>query len=141
MPPLLSRVKTHNTTCNCKFATVQDPTREGEQSGCEGVVLSMSPVKDSVHLMSHHRRHQSSTLQDVSFNNLVGEIPNDISSAKALNFIYLSSNLLSGNVPDLFLKKGSSMNLNLNLYRSSSMENNLRAVLPCSRNVNCPRFC
>ncbi|XP_019078074.1 probable LRR receptor-like serine/threonine-protein kinase RFK1 isoform X3 [Vitis vinifera] len=77
---------------------------------------------------------------DVSFNNLVGEIPNDISSAKALNFIYLSSNLLSGNVPDLFLKKGSSMNLNLNLYRSSSMENNLRAVLPCSRNVNCPRY-
>ncbi|RVW24986.1 putative LRR receptor-like serine/threonine-protein kinase RFK1 [Vitis vinifera] len=100
-------------------------------------------------------------VKDVSFNKLVGEVPSDLSLAKALNYIYLSGNLLSGNIPDLFLKKGSSidlsynnfswqgpeqpacqenMNLNVNLYRSSSMENNLRAVLPCSKNDNCPQY-
>ncbi|WJZ99666.1 hypothetical protein VitviT2T_018088 [Vitis vinifera] len=41
---------------------MQDPTREGKQFDCEGVVSSTSPVKDPVHLTSHHRQHQSSTL-------------------------------------------------------------------------------
>ncbi|GMH05201.1 hypothetical protein Nepgr_007041 [Nepenthes gracilis] len=95
---------------------------------------------------------------DVSFNMLVGEIPNDI-SAKNLKFIFLTHNLLTGNVPDTILQDGrnidlsyndftylgpqqpacqENMKLNINLFRSSSTENSLRRVLPCSEAVDCP---
>ena len=43
--PTLVDVKTHDdTTCSCKFAIMQDPTLEGEQSDYETVVLPMSPL-------------------------------------------------------------------------------------------------
>ncbi|KAA8519598.1 hypothetical protein F0562_013957 [Nyssa sinensis] len=97
---------------------------------------------------------------DVSFNRLVGEIPNDL-RGRSLTFVFLSGNLLSGNIPDSILKEGSSidlsynnfswqgpeqpacrenMNLNINLFKSSSTENTLREFLPCAKNVNCPRY-
>ncbi|XP_057949736.1 probable LRR receptor-like serine/threonine-protein kinase RFK1 isoform X2 [Malania oleifera] len=96
---------------------------------------------------------------DVSFNKLVGEIPNNI-RARRLNYIFLSANQLTGNVPDSILIKGGSidlsynnftwqgpeqptcqenMNLNINLFRSSK-ENDLKGILPCSKNVNCPQY-
>ncbi|KAB5534185.1 hypothetical protein DKX38_017271 [Salix brachista] len=87
---------------------------------------------------------KSLELLDVSFNKLVGKIP-DIISADRLRFIFLTRNLLSGDISDSILKDGSNvdlsynnfslqspdqpicrenMNLNLNLFRSSSMGNN-----------------
>ncbi|CAL5412405.1 unnamed protein product [Camellia sinensis] len=45
---------------------------------------------------------------DVSFNRLVGEIPNDI-NGKNLKFVFLSGNMLRGNVPDSILKDGFSI--------------------------------
>uniref|UniRef100_A0A6N2KFE7 non-specific serine/threonine protein kinase n=1 Tax=Salix viminalis TaxID=40686 RepID=A0A6N2KFE7_SALVM len=62
---------------------------------------------------------KSLELLDVSFNKLVGKIPDSI-SADRLRFI----NLLSGDISDSILKDGSNVNLNLNLFRSSSMGNN-----------------
>lgn len=97
---------------------------------------------------------------DVSFNMLVGEIPTAI-SARRLRFIYLTGNMLSGNIPNSILKDGSSidlsynnftwqddqqpacqdgMNLNLNLFRSSIKENKLEEYVPCSKNFSCPRY-
>ncbi|KAA8515039.1 hypothetical protein F0562_018173 [Nyssa sinensis] len=97
---------------------------------------------------------------DVSFNRLVGEIPNDI-SGRSLKFVFLTGNMLSGNVPDSILKDGSSidlsynnftwqgpeqpacrenMNLYINLFKSSSTDNTLRGFLPCAKDVNCPRY-
>jgi hypothetical protein len=98
--------------------------------------------------------------RDVSFNKLVGELPPSV-KLKRLSFLFLTGNLLSGNVPDSILKKGSNidlsynnftwqgpeqpacqkdMNLNLNLFRSSLIEDDIRQVPHCSKNINCPRY-
>ncbi|XP_019461303.1 PREDICTED: probable LRR receptor-like serine/threonine-protein kinase RFK1 isoform X1 [Lupinus angustifolius] len=97
---------------------------------------------------------------DVSFNNLVGEIP-ATSIEGHLRFLFLTGNMLSGNVPDSILIAGSNvdlsynnfswqgpeqstcqdnLNLNLNLFRSTSGVNGSQGVLPCSKTFNCPRY-
>ncbi|XP_061984505.1 probable LRR receptor-like serine/threonine-protein kinase RFK1 isoform X2 [Populus nigra] len=97
---------------------------------------------------------------DVSFNKLVGKIPASI-SVDRLRFIFLTRNLLSGDISDSILKDGSNvdlsynnfalqspgqpvcrenMNLNLNLFRSSSMGNSSRRVLPCMKTFRCPKY-
>ncbi|KAI4332446.1 hypothetical protein L6164_017355 [Bauhinia variegata] len=97
---------------------------------------------------------------DVSFNKLVGEIPATI-SADHLKFVFLTGNMLSGNVTDSIMRDGSyidlsynnftwqdpgqstcqdDLNLNLNLFRSSSRVNELRRVLPCMKTFSCPRY-
>ncbi|XP_052301477.1 probable LRR receptor-like serine/threonine-protein kinase RFK1 isoform X3 [Populus trichocarpa] len=103
---------------------------------------------------------KSLELLDVSFNKLVGKIPASI-SADRLRFIFLTRNLLSGDISDSILKDGSNvdlsynnfalqnpgqpvcrenMNLNLNLFRSSSMGNSSRRVLPCMKTFRCPKY-
>ncbi|XP_017436751.1 probable LRR receptor-like serine/threonine-protein kinase RFK1 isoform X1 [Vigna angularis] len=98
---------------------------------------------------------------DVSFNMLVGGI-SSIISARRLRFIYLTGNMLSGNIPNSVLKDGSSIdlsynnftwqdyeqpacqdgirNLNLNLFRTSLLKNKLEEYVPCSKNFSCSRF-
>ncbi|XP_058194296.1 probable LRR receptor-like serine/threonine-protein kinase RFK1 isoform X1 [Rhododendron vialii] len=97
---------------------------------------------------------------DLGFNSLVGDIPNNIPS-KSLKFVFLSGNMLSGNIPDSILTDGSSIDLSynnltwqdpnqlacrenvnyyINLYRSSSMKNPLKSILPCMKDVTCPRY-
>ncbi|KAL6538693.1 hypothetical protein OROGR_012681 [Orobanche gracilis] len=96
---------------------------------------------------------------DVSFNMLVGQIPNDI--ARNLKTVFVTGNMLSGNIPDTILKDGSNidlsynnftlrgpeeaacqkhMNQNINLFKDSSSGNTLKRILPCYRNVACPRY-
>ncbi|KAM3748460.1 hypothetical protein ACB098_05G110500 [Castanea mollissima] len=99
---------------------------------------------------------------DVSFNKLVGELPPSI-KLEHLRFLFLTGNLLSGNVGDSVLKEGSNidlsynnftwqgleqpachenMNLNLNLFRSSLIDDDVsrRQDPHCSKNFNCPRY-
>ncbi|KAI3466775.1 hypothetical protein Pfo_023438 [Paulownia fortunei] len=96
---------------------------------------------------------------DVSFNKLVGEIPNDI--ARNLKIVFVTGNMLSGNIPNTILKDGNNidlsynnftwqgpdepacrpnMNQNINLFKGSSTVNTLQRILPCSNNVACPRY-
>ncbi|XP_054777749.1 probable LRR receptor-like serine/threonine-protein kinase RFK1 isoform X2 [Prosopis cineraria] len=102
---------------------------------------------------------QDLEMLDVSFNKLVGEFPATVNS-KHLKFVFLTGNMLSGNIPDSILKAGSNidlsynnftlsheqsacqdnLNLNLNLFQSSSGPNDLRRALPCTKNFNCPRY-
>ncbi|XP_057545173.1 probable LRR receptor-like serine/threonine-protein kinase RFK1 isoform X3 [Amaranthus tricolor] len=97
---------------------------------------------------------------DVSFNKLVGEIPDD-TSAKDLKYIFLTGNMLSGNIHSSLLQDGRNIDLsynkftwqdpgqptcgenmkfNINLYRSSATGANLKGVLPCSKSIECPRY-
>ncbi|XP_075664962.1 putative LRR receptor-like serine/threonine-protein kinase RFK1 isoform X7 [Castanea sativa] len=99
---------------------------------------------------------------DVSFNKLVGELPPSI-KLERLRFLFLTGNLLSGNVGDSVLKEGSNidlsynnftwqgleqpachenMNLNLNLFRSSLIDDDVsrRQDPHCLKNFNCPRY-
>nr|POE71700.1 putative lrr receptor-like serine/threonine-protein kinase rfk1 [Quercus suber] len=99
---------------------------------------------------------------DVSFNKLVGELPPSI-KLERLRFLFLTGNLLSGNVRDSVLKEGSNvdlsynnftwqgpeqpacqenMNLNLNLFRSSLIDGDVsrRQDPHCLKNFNCPRY-
>ncbi|KAH9797469.1 putative LRR receptor-like serine/threonine-protein kinase RFK1 [Citrus sinensis] len=97
---------------------------------------------------------------DLSFNRLIGEIPN-VATPSTLKFIFLTGNFLSGNIPASILRKGTNVdlsynnltyqspeqpaclerqNLNLNLFRSSSVDSNLSGVLPCRNNFKCDRY-
>ncbi|XP_050107984.1 probable LRR receptor-like serine/threonine-protein kinase RFK1 isoform X5 [Malus sylvestris] len=103
---------------------------------------------------------QNLEMFDVSFNKLAGEIPASL-NLERLRFLFLTGNSMSGSVPDSVFKDGSNidlsynnftwqgpeepacqenLNLNLNLFRSSSRENNLRRGLPCLKDLNCPRY-
>ncbi|KAK7359171.1 hypothetical protein VNO77_01119 [Canavalia gladiata] len=97
---------------------------------------------------------------DVSFNKLVGEIP-DTAHVGHLKFLFLTGNMLSGNVPESILMDGSNvdlsynnftwqgpdqpacrdnLNLNINLFQSSLGTNALKGILPCSKTFSCPRY-
>ncbi|TKY60083.1 LRR receptor serine/threonine-protein kinase RFK1 [Spatholobus suberectus] len=110
-------------------------------------------------LPSYFWSMKSLNMLDVSFNKLVGEIP-DTAHAGHLRFLFLTGNMLSGNVPDSVLLDGSSvdlsynnftwqgpdqsacrdyLNLNLNLFRSF-LGTKLRGILPCSKISNCPAY-
>ncbi|KAK4491625.1 hypothetical protein RD792_002380 [Penstemon davidsonii] len=96
---------------------------------------------------------------DVSFNRLMGVIPNNI--ARNLKLVFVSGNMLTGNVPDTLLRDGSNidlsynnftwqgpdepacqpnMNRNINLFKASSTANTLQRILPCNRDVVCPKY-
>ncbi|KAI4304436.1 hypothetical protein MLD38_039946 [Melastoma candidum] len=95
---------------------------------------------------------------DVSFNNLVGQIPATI-TAKTLRFIFLTGNKMTGPVPLSILKAGTSVDLsynnfewqssnqpacqdnlylNLNLFRSFLGNKNSSRAFPCMDNFQCP---
>ncbi|XP_063943042.1 probable LRR receptor-like serine/threonine-protein kinase RFK1 isoform X2 [Daucus carota subsp. sativus] len=99
-------------------------------------------------------------LVDVSFNKLVGEIPERIES-KRLKFLYLMGNMLSGNVPDSILRDGMTIdlsynnftwqgpeqptcqpnrNLYINFFKSSYSNNTLKDILPCAQDFKCPKY-
>lgn len=99
-------------------------------------------------------------LLDVSFNKLVGGIANDI-IGRSLRYVFLTGNMLSGDIPDTLLIEGATidlsynnftwqgpdrptcrpnMNLYINLFKSSLSGNLLQDILPCTRDATCPRY-
>ncbi|XP_024992601.1 probable LRR receptor-like serine/threonine-protein kinase RFK1 [Cynara cardunculus var. scolymus] len=99
-------------------------------------------------------------LLDTSFNRLVGRISNDI-LGRSLRLVFLTGNMLSGDIPDALLVNGASIDLSynnltwqgpnqptcrqntnwyVNLFRSSSTGNPIQDVLPCAEDIECPRY-
>ncbi|XP_034698932.1 probable LRR receptor-like serine/threonine-protein kinase RFK1 [Vitis riparia] len=97
---------------------------------------------------------------DLSFNKLTGELPTAISS-DSLKFIFLTGNLLSGNISGSFLKDGVTIDLSynnftwqspeqpacdnyngakLNLFQAFSKDNSLKGVLPCRTDLECKNY-
>lgn len=99
-------------------------------------------------------------LFDASFNRLVGTIANDV-LGRSLRLVFLTGNMLSGDIPNTLLVNGASIDLSynnftwqgpnqatcrqntntyVNLFRSSSTGNPIQDVLPCTNEVKCPRY-
>ncbi|KAJ0648869.1 putative transferase, protein kinase RLK-Pelle-DLSV family [Helianthus annuus] len=99
-------------------------------------------------------------LLDISFNRLVGRISSNI-LGRSLRLVFLTDNMLSGDIPDTLLVNGASIDLSynnltwqgpnqpacrqntnyyVNLFRSSSTGNPIQDVLSCTENVKCPRY-
>ncbi|XP_022976687.1 probable leucine-rich repeat receptor-like serine/threonine-protein kinase At3g14840 isoform X1 [Cucurbita maxima] len=86
---------------------------------------------------------------DFSFNKITGPIPASFEALKKVDSIYLSGNMLNGSVPSWMLQQGESIDLsynkftrindqntgcqsrNLNLFASSSQDNNLNGAVSC----------
>ncbi|GJU63577.1 probable LRR receptor-like serine/threonine-protein kinase RFK1 isoform X1, partial [Tanacetum coccineum] len=96
---------------------------------------------------------------DASFNSLSGSLSDNV-LGRSLRLVFLTGNMLSGNIPDSLLINGASIDLSynnftwqgpnqascrqntntyVNLFRSSSTENPIQDVLPCTEDVKCPR--
>ncbi|KAL7243481.1 hypothetical protein ACSBR1_015804 [Camellia fascicularis] len=138
--------------------TAQEFPNLGNTTGLEILVLRDCNISGEI--PEYIWKMENLQVLDVSFNSLVGEIPNDI-NGKNLRFVFLSGNMLSGNVPDSILKDGRSIdfsyndltwqgpdqpacqenvNLYINLFKSSLKENPLKRILPCMNDFNCPRY-
>ncbi|KAL9346468.1 hypothetical protein Peur_061321 [Populus x canadensis] len=91
---------------------------------------------------------------DLTFNKLVGEIPPDTIRRR---FTFLSGNRLTGTVQDSFLQNSQNLDVsynnfsrpprcsssnenNINWFRSSSSNNKLSDLLPCSEISRCPKY-
>uniref|UniRef100_A0A3N7F9S7 non-specific serine/threonine protein kinase n=1 Tax=Populus trichocarpa TaxID=3694 RepID=A0A3N7F9S7_POPTR len=91
---------------------------------------------------------------DLTFNKLVGEIPPNTIRRQ---FTFLSGNKLTGTVQDSFLQNSPNLDVsynnfsraprcnssnenNINWFRSSSSNNKLSDLLPCSEISRCPKY-
>ncbi|KAJ0451422.1 putative protein kinase RLK-Pelle-DLSV family [Helianthus annuus] len=96
---------------------------------------------------------------DLSFNRLVGRISNNI-VGWTLRFVFLTANMLSGDIPDTLLLNGATIdfsynnftwqgpdqatcrqnqNYYVNIFRSSSTGKPMHDMLPCTENIKGPR--
>ncbi|CAL9087585.1 unnamed protein product [Musa textilis] len=89
---------------------------------------------------------------DVSFNNLSGPIPSSYEIlTRSINYMYLTSNMLNGTIPDWILGSDKNLDLSYNTFTGSPIPSNcqqgnvvkscLRQNLPCSEKArNCNLF-
>ncbi|KAJ6935788.1 LRR receptor-like serine/threonine-protein kinase RFK1 isoform X1 [Populus alba x Populus x berolinensis] len=143
--PIPSNISLLNDLAELRISDLNGPTQGFPMlSNMTGMIkLTLRNCNISGKLPAYLWTMKSLVALDVSFNKLVGKIPDTI-TAERLRFIILTGNLLSGDVPDSILKDGTNvdlsynnfalrgpeqpacqenMNLNLNLFRSSSMGN------------------
>ncbi|XP_044498116.1 probable leucine-rich repeat receptor-like serine/threonine-protein kinase At3g14840 isoform X2 [Mangifera indica] len=94
---------------------------------------------------------------DLSFNKLSGVIPSIFADPHIPTYIYLTSNLLSGPVPDWLVKSQQKVDLSynnftaelsevtncqigdVNLFASSSKANDTTGIVSCLKSSNCPK--
>ncbi|KAI5570912.1 hypothetical protein POPTR_011G072566v4 [Populus trichocarpa] len=160
--PIPSNISLLNNLVELRISDINGPTQSFPMlKNMTGMIrLTLRSCKIFGEIPAYLWTMKSLELLDVSFNKLVGKIPASI-SADRLRFIFLTRNLLSGDISDSILKDGSNvdlsynnfalqnpgqpvcrenMNLNLNLFRSSSMGNSSRRVLPCMKTFRCPKY-
>ncbi|XP_038689887.1 probable LRR receptor-like serine/threonine-protein kinase RFK1 isoform X2 [Tripterygium wilfordii] len=160
--PIPSSISLLNQILELKITDIKGPIQDfptlKNVTGIEKLVLRHCNISGEI--PTYIWTMKNLQLLDVSFNKLVGKIPSTI-SAEGLRFVFLSGNLLSGDVPESILKDKSNvdlsynnftmqrpyhqacrenMNLNLNLFRSSSVEKNSMQALPCLETFKCPQY-
>ncbi|XP_075496889.1 putative LRR receptor-like serine/threonine-protein kinase RFK1 isoform X3 [Primulina tabacum] len=94
--------------------------------------------------------------------NITGEIPAYVWKLRLLTMFFLTGNMLSGNVPETILKDGGNIDLSynnftlqgpndpaclpntrnriVNLFKGSSTVNTPGRILPCTKDLFCPRY-
>ncbi|XP_022898702.1 probable LRR receptor-like serine/threonine-protein kinase RFK1 isoform X2 [Olea europaea var. sylvestris] len=161
--PIPSQISLLTMLTDLRISDIKGPTQEfpmlRSSTGLEILVLRNCNISGIV--PAYIWRLRVLTMLDVSFNKLEGEISRDI--ARKLITVFATGNMLSGNIPDTILKDGTNidlsynnftlqgpeqpacqqnMNRNVNLFKSSLTLNmsNRRRMLPCSKDVACPRY-
>ncbi|KAK2384387.1 putative leucine-rich repeat receptor serine/threonine-protein kinase [Trifolium repens] len=160
--PIPSTISLLTNLSQLRISDINGPSQDfpilSNMSGMIRVILRNCNITGKI--PSYFWTMKSLEMLDLSFNNLFGEIPAMV-HVRHLRFVFLTGNKLSGNVPDSILMDGSNvdlsynnftwqgpgkptcgsyLNLNLNLFRSSSGTNALQGVLPCSETFTCPRY-
>ncbi|KAJ1426180.1 Serine-threonine/tyrosine-protein kinase, catalytic domain [Sesbania bispinosa] len=160
--PIPSNISLLTNLSQLRISDVNSPSQDFPNlSNMTGMIkLILRNCNITGELPTYFWTMKSLEMLDLSFNNLVGEIPETIHVGH-LRFLFLTGNKLSGDVPASILMDGSNvdlsynnftwqgperpacgdhLNLNLNLFRSSSGINELQGILPCSKTFNCPRY-
>ncbi|XP_045825692.1 probable LRR receptor-like serine/threonine-protein kinase RFK1 isoform X2 [Trifolium pratense] len=160
--PIPSTISLLTNLSQLRISDINGPSQDfpilSNMSGMIRLILRNCNITGKI--PSYFWTMKSLEMLDLSFNNLFGEIPAMVHVGH-LRFLFLTGNKLSGNVPDSILMDGSNvdlsynnftwqgpgkptcgfyLNLNLNLFRSSSGTNALQGVLPCSETLTCPRY-
>ncbi|KAI7750875.1 hypothetical protein M8C21_000170, partial [Ambrosia artemisiifolia] len=83
-------------------------------------------------------------LLDVSFNKLIGGISRDI-IGRSLRYVFLTGNMLSGDIPDSLLIEGATIDLSYNNFTLQGPDRptcrpNIQDILPCTKDAKCPRY-
>ncbi|KAL2494654.1 putative LRR receptor-like serine/threonine-protein kinase RFK1 [Forsythia ovata] len=159
--PIPSQISLLTTLTDLRISDIKGPPQEFPmlRSSTGLITLVLRNCNISGNIPAYIWRLRLLQMLDVSFNKLVGEISRDI--ARNLKVVFVTGNMLSGNIPDTILKDGSSidlsynnftlqrpeqpacqqnMNLNVNLFKSSLTSNTRQRMLPCTKDVACPRY-
>ncbi|WCJ27268.1 Leucine-rich repeat transmembrane protein kinase [Euphorbia peplus] len=160
--PIPSSISLLNNLSELRFSDIKGPSQKFPNlSNITGIIrLVLRSCNISGELPAYIWEMENLEMLDVSFNMLVGKLPETITAGR-LRFVFLTGNLLSGDVPECILRAGSNidlsynnfalqgpgqpacqenMNLNLNLYRSSSAFNNSWQLHSCAKSYECPEI-
>ncbi|XP_076943672.1 putative LRR receptor-like serine/threonine-protein kinase RFK1 [Bidens hawaiensis] len=157
IPPSISILNlTDLRICEISGPTQRFPPLENA-TGLLTLVLRNCNISGEIPAYIWQRRDLQ--LLDVSFNKIIGGISSDI-TGRSLPYVFLTGNMLSGDIPDALLMEGATidlsynnftlqgpdrptcrpnMNLFLNLFKSSSSRNTLD-ILPCAEDAKGPRY-
>ncbi|CAI9782097.1 unnamed protein product [Fraxinus pennsylvanica] len=161
--PIPSIISLLTMLTDLRISDIKGPTQEfpmlRSSTALETLVLRNCNISGKI--PAYIWRLRELQMLDVSFNKLEGEISRDI--ARKLKTVFVTGNMLSGNIPDTILKDGGNIDLsynnftfqgpdqpacqqnmdrNVNLFKSSLTLNmsNRQQMLPCTKDVACPRY-
>ncbi|CAA2933779.1 probable LRR receptor-like serine threonine-kinase RFK1 isoform X1 [Olea europaea subsp. europaea] len=148
---------------NLRISDIKGPTQKFPmlRSSTRLVTLVLRNCNISGKIPSYIWGRTLLKMLDVSFNKLEGEISR--ANARNLKTVFVTGNMLSGNIPDTILKEESNIDLsynnftlqgpedpacqqnkdrNVNLFKSSLTLNksNRQRMLPCTKDVACPKY-
>ncbi|XP_071742644.1 probable LRR receptor-like serine/threonine-protein kinase RFK1 [Rutidosis leptorrhynchoides] len=160
--PIPSNISLLKNLIDLRICEINGPTQGfpliDNANGLQTVVMRNCNISGEI--PAYIWRKRDLKLLDVSFNKLTGGISGDILS-RSLRFVFLTNNMLTGDIPDSLLIEGATidlsynnftlqgpdrptcrqnMNLILNLFKSSLAGNALQDILPCKRDARCPRY-